>query len=112
MVEWSAQEVSLSWTVCENIFLHELSLIFPNRRMHEMYDAPPGMWEATYVNYGASGLGATSYPSEDENGQIVWKSALAVQGKTARTSLGRMGKSDGTDNDKRARKWWHYLLGP
>lgn len=72
--------------------------------MHEMYDSPEGMWEATYVNYPPSGLGGTTFPVDIGEKQIVWQSSLAAQGKGARSSLGRMGRSDGTDNDIRARE--------
>lgn len=72
--------------------------------MHEMYDAPPGMWEAIYINYAPSGLGATSYPIRDDDGNLSWQPALVGQTKAMRSAAGRLGKSQGEDNEERAGK--------
>ena len=66
---------------------------------HEIYEAEPGQWESIYVNWQATGLGATTYlRTKDGNmkeGQVSeeWISPLveANRGKLA-SSAGRMGR--------------------
>lgn len=70
--------------------------------MHEMYDAPPGMWEAIYINYAPSGLGATAYPARDDVGNLSWVPTLVGQTKAQRSAAGRLGKTQGDDNEARA----------
>lgn len=72
--------------------------------MHKVYDSPNGLWETIYVNYPAFGSGATSYPVTDNTGQVKWQPTLAIQDRSTRTSLGRMGRSDGSDNYARTSK--------
>ena len=39
---------------------------------HEVYEAPHGAWESVYVNYHATGMGATVHKVRDDEGQEKW----------------------------------------
>lgn len=69
--------------------------------MHEIFNSPKGNWEAIYINYKPDGLLKTSFQADDELGKPTWQSPLipvAGRGGNMRTSLGRMGRTDGKDN--------------
>ncbi|KAK7964108.1 hypothetical protein PG996_008200 [Apiospora saccharicola] len=64
---------------------------------HELYNVPPGHWENIYVNAHPSGL-AIDAPVRCERG---WTRPLFDARKLSlKTTMGRLGRSDGTDNDK------------
>ena len=73
---------------------------------HEIYHAGPKNWENIYVNFQPTLLGATTYLKKGDKleGGVVpeeWVSPLvdASRGKF-RTSKGRLGWSQGHENDK------------
>jgi hypothetical protein len=72
--------------------------------MHEVFRAPKGHWEGVYVNYHPTGLAATSkkITRKTAEGNVTeWVSPVVDASKgLLRTSYGRMGKRDGSDNDK------------
>ncbi|OCL01961.1 hypothetical protein AOQ84DRAFT_328129 [Glonium stellatum] len=43
---------------------------------HEVYEAPRGAWENVYVNYHATGMGATLHKVQDSEGQGKWVEPL------------------------------------
>jgi hypothetical protein len=73
---------------------------------HEVFDAPPGRWESIHVNAEPHMLAAATlprpYPGDDlkKEGEVVWESVAvdATRGRMS-SSKGRMGVTDGTDND-------------
>ncbi|KZT60322.1 hypothetical protein CALCODRAFT_533175 [Calocera cornea HHB12733] len=71
--------------------------------MHETYDVPPRHWEAIYVHSHKAGLSGASMKMEekDEEGRDLWWSTPinAARGRF-RSSKGRMGWSEGDDNEK------------
>jgi hypothetical protein len=65
--------------------------------MHEVFQAPKGLWEGVYINFQPTLLGATTYlkrGEKTESGQVrnEWVSGLldATRGKL-KTSNGRRG---------------------
>jgi hypothetical protein len=76
--------------------------------MHEVFEAPKGMWEAVYINFQPTMLGATTYLKKDdgklEGGEVnpEWVSSLLDANRgLMRTSAGRRGeKSVEADSDK------------
>jgi hypothetical protein len=86
---------------------------------HEMFDAPAGRWESVHVNGAPNMLAAAALarplpgPADDDGGdddeasagaegegRVQWVSvAVDATGGRLRTSRGRLGQSDGTDND-------------
>ncbi|KAK7911927.1 hypothetical protein PG985_014408 [Apiospora marii] len=65
---------------------------------HELYNVPPGHWENVYVNAHPSGLAAVDAPVRCEGG---WTRPLFDARKlNLKTTNGRLGRSDGSDNDK------------
>ena len=75
--------------------------------MHEIYEAPAGMWENVYLNFQPTDLGATTYLRRDgkmQGGKLAeqWISPLidATRGRM-RTGLGRRGQTHAAaDQDK------------
>ncbi|KZO96930.1 hypothetical protein CALVIDRAFT_598057 [Calocera viscosa TUFC12733] len=71
--------------------------------MHETYDVPPRHWEAVYVHSHKAGLSGTSVKMEEKDAEgrdMWWSSPInAARGKF-RSGKGRMGCSDGDDNEK------------
>ena len=65
--------------------------------MHEVFEAPKGMWEAVYINFQPTMLGATTYLKRNgalEGGKVgdEWVSGLLDANKgRLRTSVGRRG---------------------
>jgi hypothetical protein len=78
---------------------------------HELFDAPPGRWESIHINAAPNMLAAAAlprpYPGDDgeEGGEVRWESVAvdATRGRMS-SSKGRMGETDGTDNDKYGEK--------
>jgi hypothetical protein len=75
--------------------------------MHEVFEAPRGMWEAVYINFQPTLLGATSYLKKGgkmEAGKVAdeWVSPLVDANRgLMRTSNGRRGQTgEGADQDK------------
>jgi len=73
---------------------------------HELFDAPPGRWESIHVNGTPNMLAAATvprpYPEVGDGGEdeVRWESvAVDATRGTMSTSKGRMGMTDGTDND-------------
>ncbi|KAK8029880.1 hypothetical protein PG993_011171 [Apiospora rasikravindrae] len=65
---------------------------------HELYDVPPGNWENIFVNSHPTGLGGMNMPVRCKGG---WTRPLFDASKLSlRTTKGRLGHSDGTDNEK------------
>ncbi|KAF2098409.1 hypothetical protein NA57DRAFT_77201 [Rhizodiscina lignyota] len=68
---------------------------------HEVYDVPPGHWEAIYANAEPIGIAATTskvYSPESKEAQYM-QSVVDARHSVLRTSFGRMDRTDGNDND-------------
>jgi len=67
--------------------------------MHEVYQVPRKSWEGIYVNYHPTGLAATSHPITNKDGTKYWTLPIVdAQKGRMKTSLGRMGRSDGGEH--------------
>ncbi|KAK8062474.1 hypothetical protein PG997_014571 [Apiospora hydei] len=65
---------------------------------HELYDVPPGRWENVFVNSPPTGIAGMSMPVRCEGG---WTRPIFDASKLSlRTTKGRLGQTDGTDNEK------------
>ena len=81
--------------------------------MHEVFEAPRGMWEGVYINFQPVLLGATTYlkrGGKREGGEVKdeWVSGLldANRGRL-RTSNGRRGMvGEDTDRDKFGKNYY------
>ena len=81
--------------------------------MHEVFEAPKGMWEGVYINFQPVLLGATTYlkrGGKTEAGEVndEWVSGLldANRGRL-RTSNGRRGMTgEDTDKDKFGKNYY------
>lgn len=73
----------------------------PIHSFHETYHSPVGHWEAIYVNFEASGIGATTFQYNTEDGTTkTWRTPMEDASKgRLKTSKGRMFKTLGNDND-------------
>lgn len=72
--------------------------------MHEVFEAPKGMWEAVYINFQPTLLGATTYLKKDgklQGGEVrkEWVSGLLDANRgLLRTGNGRRGQTGGDAN--------------
>jgi hypothetical protein len=67
---------------------------------HEVYCAPKGGWEGMYVNHFPSCFMGTHHWVVDKDGQGHWQSPRVVGNGRFKSAMGRMGKSNGDDNEK------------
>lgn len=67
---------------------------------HEVFCAPRGQWEGIYVNLKPSCFAGTSHWVEGKDGEGRWESPIVQARGRMRTALGRMGKTEGDDNEK------------
>lgn len=81
--------------------------------MHEVFEAPKGMWEAVYINFQPTLLGATTYLKKDgelQGGEVKeeWVSGLLDANRgTMRTSAGRRGQTHPqADTDKFGKNYY------
>jgi len=67
---------------------------------HEVFTAPAGKWETIYANSHPTLFGAASAPVKTEKG-TVWQSTVVDASRgVLKSSRGRMGNTDGLENDK------------
>ncbi|KAL4891426.1 hypothetical protein BDV59DRAFT_182636 [Aspergillus ambiguus] len=65
--------------------------------MHEVYHAPKGHWENIYINNHLVGVSAIRATGKTSGGELP--PILDASRGSLRSQMGRIGRSDGTDND-------------
>jgi len=71
--------------------------------MHETYDVPPKHWEVIYAHSHPAALSGASVKMEDpdaEGNPLWWSTPVSASSGKFRSSKGRLGWSDGDDNEK------------
>jgi hypothetical protein len=83
---------------------------------HELFDVPAGHYESVYANSSPSMLAATTVPvystKASSSSSTAWVPvAVDASSGSLRTSRGRLGRSDGADNDRYGQEPYKKLAG-